>query len=80
MADHSTLFETLRPVAEEAVDATNLASRLDGAREPFVVRGIARSWPLVRAGLSGAEEARAYLKSRARDRKFTVNIGAPGGL
>ena len=79
MADHSTVFETLRPVAEEAVDATNLASRLDGAREPFVVRGIARSWPLVRAGLSGAEEARAYLKSRARDRKFTVNIGAPGG-
>ena len=79
MADHSTVFEMLRPVAEDRVDAANLSKRLREAREPFVIRGIARDWPLVEAGLSGADSARAYLKARARDRKFTVNIGAPGG-
>jgi hypothetical protein len=51
---------------------------LKGAREPFVVRGIARDWPLVKAGLNSSAEARAYLLERARDRQFTVNIGDPG--
>ena len=79
MADRSTVFEPLRAVPEESVDAVGLAARLDAARAPFVVRGIACDWPLVQAGLASAEEARSYLKARARDRKFTVNIGAPGG-
>lgn len=79
MADRSTVFETLRPVPEEVFGAAELAAKLDQAREPFVVRGIASDWPLVRAGLEDAGKARNYLKARARDRKFTVNIGAPGG-
>ena len=45
---------------------------------PFVVRGIASDWPLVRAGVQSSAEARRYLLDRARDRPFTVNIGEPG--
>lgn len=79
MADRSTVFETLAPVPDEQLHAEDLAPRLDRMRAPFVVRRIARDWPLVRAGLDGAHAAGAYLKARARDRKFTVNVGAPGG-
>ena len=32
----------------------------------------------MRAGLKSADAARAYLKARARDRKFTVSVGTPG--
>lgn len=46
--------------------------------EPFVVRGIASDWPLVRAGMQSPTDARRYLLDRARDRPFTVNIGEPG--
>jgi hypothetical protein len=79
MADRSTVFESLRPVPEEVLDASELALRLDQASEPFVVRGLATDWPLVQAGTLGPDQAREYLKARARDRKFTVNVGMPGG-
>ena len=78
MADRSTVFESLRPVPEEVLDASELALRLDQASEPFVVRGLATDWPLVQAGTLGPDQAREYLKARARDRKFTVNVGMPG--
>ena len=45
--------------------------------EPFVIRGIASDWPLVRAGGKSPDEARSYLLEHARDRPFTVNIGEP---
>ncbi len=79
MADRSTVFEMLQPVPEREVGAAGFADSLNDARDPFVVRGIGRNWPLVRAGLRSPDDARSYLKARARDRKFTVNIGAPGG-
>jgi hypothetical protein len=63
---------------EESEADRGLDALLKGAREPFVVRGIARDWPLVEAGLKSSAEARAYLLERARDRQFTVNIGEPG--
>jgi len=45
--------------------------------EPFVIRGIASGWPLVRAGGKSPDEARSYLLEHSRDRPFTVNIGEP---
>jgi hypothetical protein len=69
----------LPPVAEETLAPGDLDARLAGAREPFLVRGLARDWPLVQAGLKGAAAARAYLVAKARARQFPVNIGQPGG-
>ena len=66
-------------VAEEAVGAGELDARLKGARAPFVVRGLAADWPLVRAGLEGADTARAYLIRHARDRSFPANCGTAAG-
>jgi hypothetical protein len=46
--------------------------------EPFVIRAIAKDWPLVRAAAQSSGDARNYLLDRSRDRPFTVNIGEPG--
>ena len=51
---------------------------LEGAREPFVLRGLVADWPLVEAGKRSARDARRYLLDHARDRPFKVSIGAPG--
>jgi hypothetical protein len=66
-------------VCEEQVRPENLDARLAGARAPFVVRGLAADWPLVRAGLESADAARAYLLAHRRERAMTASIGAPGG-
>lgn len=64
---------------DDCVATDGIARLLDGASEPFVVRALARDWPLVRAGLDSPAAARTYLLDHARDRPFTVNIGAPAG-
>jgi hypothetical protein len=69
----------LAPIREVTVaDAADLDAKLRAADTPFVVRGLAKDWPLVRAGLASAREARAYLLRHARDLPFTVSVGAPG--
>lgn len=78
MADWSLLADLPR-VAEEAVGRADLDAGLKDAREPFVIRGLAADWPLVRAGLDSDAAARRYLVDHRRDRAFTVNIGTPGG-
>lgn len=55
-----------------------LDALLDGAREPFVLRGLVADWPLVAAGRTSAEAARRHLLDHARDRAFKVSIGPPG--
>ncbi len=73
------VLEDLPRVAEERLDGADLDARLKGAREPFVLRGLAADWPLVKAGLASPQAARDYLAGKARDRAFPVQIGAPGG-
>ena len=70
---------SLPPVREEALSGADLDARLRGAREPFVVRGLAADWPLVKAGRQGGNAARAYLASHARPRSFTGNVGQSAG-
>lgn len=70
--------QQLARVAEETVAEADLDTRLKEAKDPFVVRGLAAQWPLVRAGLESAGAAREYLLTRRRDRAFTVNVGQPG--
>lgn len=79
MAPDVAVLERLPAVPEEAVGAGELDRLLSTARSPFVVRGLARDWPLVRAGNDGATAVRDYLVAHARQRPFPVSIGEPGG-
>lgn len=73
------IYNRLGSVAECEWDkGAGLDALLEGAREPFVLRGLAADWPLVDAGKASAREARRYLLDRARDRPFKVSIGPPG--
>lgn len=75
----ASIYAAMPQVPErEAADAAALNALLRGAVEPFVIRGLASGWPLVKAGLRSAGDARAYLVERARDVPFDVSIGAPG--
>lgn len=73
------IYSAIAKVPErEAADAAALDALLKEASEPFVVRGLAADWPLVKAGLRPGGDARTYLVERARDVPFEVSIGAPG--
>lgn len=74
----AAFLEALPRIAEEAVAPDALDARLRDAREPFVVRGLAADWPLVRAAKASDASVRDYLVARARDRAFPVNLGEPG--
>ena len=67
-----------RRVPEREWRDAGLDALLDGAREPFVLRGLVAGWPLVAAGRTSAEAARRHLLDHARDRAFKVSIGPPG--
>lgn len=72
-------YATLTKVPErEWGKGADLDTLLSDAHGPFVVRGLVADWPLVAAGKQGARAARSYLLEHARDRPFTVSIGAPG--
>ncbi len=79
MAESSAFFTNLPHVAEEVVAPEALDARLSSAQMPFVVRGLAADWPLVRAGQEGDGTANDYLVKRAKSRSFPVNIGTAGG-
>lgn len=73
------IYPRLAQVAERALDkGEGLDALLSGAREPFILRGLVSDWPLVQAARRSAREARQHLLDHARDRPFTVSIGAPG--
>ena len=78
MTDRTPILAALPRVAEETLSPGNLDARLKGARQPFVIRGLATDWPLVRAGLESSAAARGYLVQHGRNRNFPVNIGTPG--
>jgi hypothetical protein len=69
----------LPPVREVAASGAGALDGLIAAADgPFVVRGLVADWPLVQAGLQSARAARAHLLAHARQRDFTVSMGAPG--
>ena len=80
MAETAALRRDIKTADEIQATTFDLDAHLRSASTPFIVRGIARDWPLVRAGIEeGGAGARAYLLRHARDRRFEVNIGEPGG-
>ena len=80
MAEAGTpIFSNIAHIADrEVADFGGLAELIEGAREPFVVRGLVADWPLVRAGLESAAKAREHLLAHARAMPFTVALGPPG--
>ena len=69
----------LQETEERQSTGTDLDQQLKSASRPFIVRGIAAHWPLVRSGFEGGGVgARAYLLRHARKRRFEVNVGQPG--
>jgi hypothetical protein len=79
MADAAVPRRDLPATEELRVTPAELDQLLGSACGPFIVRGLAADWPLVRAGLEeGGAGARAYLLRHARARRFEVNVGQPG--
>jgi hypothetical protein len=71
--------QALPTIVEKTVaSSAELDGLLLGADAPFVVRGLAAEWPLVKAGRRSTGEARAYLLKHRRDRPFTFSLGQPG--
>lgn len=56
--------------------AVDVEALLAGQR-PVILRGLARDWPLTRAGLSGPQEAVAYLKRFDAGRAVVAYTGSP---
>lgn len=67
-----------RPLTPVRAVEGDLDGLLREETEPFLIRGVATDWPLVRAASRSSEEARRHLLDRARNRSFTVNIGEQG--
>lgn len=73
-----SIFPALSVVPERIVrDEAELDALLKSAREPFLVRGLVASWPLVKAGLKSNSAARTYLVDRARPVQFAISLGPP---
>ncbi len=76
------IFAAMAPIPEhslqpgETIDQ-HLQIATQSAAGPFVVRGLARDWPLVAAGRQSGRAARDYLLSLHQDRPFTVSFGPP---
>ena len=77
MAERPAHLAKLPPVRELDPASAPLDALLRAGAGPFVLRGLAADWPLVRAGLRSAKEARSYLLAHARSQQFVVSIAEP---
>ena len=64
-------------VVETAPGAAVDVQALLAGQRPVILRGLARDWPLVQAGLSGPHEAVAYLKRFDAGRPVVAYTGSP---
>ncbi|HSC66770.1 MAG TPA: cupin-like domain-containing protein [Cellvibrio sp.] len=59
------------------IDPLNIPPELLTANQPLILKGVARNWPLVQAGLTSHEAADAYLRSFYGDKTVGAYFGAP---
>ncbi len=72
------IFSSMALVPEIALaDPARLGALLQGAEQPFIIRGLVADWPLVQAGQESASAARDYLLRHQRNRSFAFSIGDP---
>ena len=70
------IFKDMNPIAEIILrDGENLDEHF-ATKQPFVIRGLVKHWPLVQAGLKSGHAARQYLLERHQDRPFVISIGS----
>lgn len=66
---------------DKAVRELDVGARLPDellrATQPYIVRGYASAWPIVRAGLESADMADAYLRRHYRDATVNAMLGKP---
>jgi Cupin-like domain len=72
-----SIFANLPRVAEQELEDRGALEEIFAAGRPVVLRGLVKHWPLVKAGLRSAREARQYLLDRHVDRPFAVTAGPP---
>jgi hypothetical protein len=65
------------PVREIAVQGGAIPEEMLRATRPFVVRGLAADWPLVRAGRASIADIEAYLRRFYRDTPVRAMLGPP---
>jgi hypothetical protein len=66
-----------KQVREVAAHQGVIPDEMLRATRPYIVRGLARDWPLVRAGLESAEAADAYLRGFYREAPVSAMLGPP---
>jgi len=64
-------------VREVAAIDGKLPDEMLRATRPYIVRGLAADWPLVRRGRESAESAEAYLRQFYRDATVNAMLGPP---
>lgn len=76
MSNPENIYSGLSPVPEVA--ASNIAELEPhlAKKQPFIVRGLVKDWPLVQAGKISGKSARDYLQDKAQDRAFAVSMGS----
>lgn len=58
-------------------DPAAIACLVEAGDRPAIIRGIARDWPAVAAGLEGEDAIAAYLATRDSGKPLTVLVGPP---
>lgn len=66
-----------KPVREIGIHDGAIPDELLRATEPYIVRGLARDWPLVQAARTSHEAADAYLRRFYRDATVHALLGHP---
>jgi len=68
---------SVKHIREVAAAGGKLPDEMLRATRPYIVRGLAADWPLVRAGRESAESADAYLRGFYRDATVNAMLGPP---
>lgn len=70
------IFSQREKVVERCIDEGQSLDTLFSTKQPFIIRGLVKDWPLVQAGLKSNKAARDYLLAHHVDRPFVVSIGS----
>jgi len=77
-SEAQNIFANIAPLPEVEVSSARDLFEHYPKRQPFIVRGLVKNWPLVQAGLRSGDDARSYLKGKALSRPFVASVGPKG--